>query len=331
MGYAATFLRSQLFTKLPYPNSSFAGQTVIVTGSNTGLGLEAARHIARLEATKVILACRTVTKGQAAAADITASEHLTSDHIEVWELNLSSYESIRAFAQRVQRLDRLDAFIQNAGILTTEYRLEEGEESTITINVTSATLLGLSVLPKLRESANKFGVRGRLTFVGSDLQYIAKFKEAETTGSLYAALNNKEGVDMDDRYKVSKLLLLYTVREMAARSPMGQDSNVIIDYVTPGACKSDLFRDDASWIQKLIMNIMIFIIARTTEQGSRTLVHAASPDISTNAHGAFLMDCQVFPNGDNVDSEKGRKMQKRFTEELFAKLETIHPGITSCL
>ena len=116
MGYATTFLRSQLFTKLPYPNSSFAGQTVIVTGSNTGLGLEAARHIARLGAAKVILACRTVTKGQTAAADITASEHLTSDRIEVWELNLSSYQSIKAFAQRVQRLDRLDAFIQSGDL-----------------------------------------------------------------------------------------------------------------------------------------------------------------------------------------------------------------------
>lgn len=199
MGYATTFLYSQFFTKLPYPNTSFANQTVIVTGSNTGLGLEAARHIARLGAAKVILACRTLTKGQAAAADITASEHLKSDRIEVWELDLSSHGSVKAFAQRVQQLDRLDALIQNAGILTYHYRLEEGDESTITVNVTSAILLGLLILPKLRESARKYGVRGRLAFVGSDLQYIAKFKEADTTGSLYAALNNKEGIDMDDR------------------------------------------------------------------------------------------------------------------------------------
>jgi hypothetical protein len=101
---------------------------------------------------------------------------------------------------------------------------------------------------------------------------------------------------------------------MAARSPVTSDSNVIIDYLTPGACKSDIFRDDASckiayirnprsgrgWlmyigIQRLIMNIMISMIARTTEQGSRTIVHAASPDIGTDAHGAFLMDCKVFP------------------------------------
>jgi NAD(P)-dependent dehydrogenase (short-subunit alcohol dehydrogenase family) len=199
MGYATTFLHSQLFAKLPYPKSSFPGQTVIITGSNTGLGLEAARHIARLGASKVILACRTISKGQTAAANITSSEHLTSDRVEVWELDLSSYESVKAFSQRVQQLDRLDAFIQNAGILTAQYRLEEGEESTITVNVTSATLLGLLVLPKLRQSAKKYGVRGRLSFVGSDLQYIAKFKEAESTGSLYAALTTKENVDMDDR------------------------------------------------------------------------------------------------------------------------------------
>lgn len=199
MGYVTTFLHSQLFAKIPYPDSDFSGQTIIVTGSNTGLGLEAARHFARLGATRIILACRTTSKGEDAAAEIIRSERLTSDRIEVWQLDLSQYESVKVFAKRVQHLDRLDAFVQNAGILTTRYRLEEGEESTMTINVTSAVLLGLSVLPKLRESAQQTGLRGRLTFVGSDLQYIAKFKEAETSGSLYAALNDKENSDMSYR------------------------------------------------------------------------------------------------------------------------------------
>jgi len=36
-------------------------------------------------------------------------------------------------------------------------------------------------------------------------------------------------------------------------------------------------------------------------------------------------------NGSNVDSEKGRSMQKKFTSELFAKLEGIQPGVTACL
>jgi retinol dehydrogenase-12 len=45
----ARFLKQQ-FTSLPYPTQNFTGKTVIVTGSNTGLGKEAARHIARLGA-----------------------------------------------------------------------------------------------------------------------------------------------------------------------------------------------------------------------------------------------------------------------------------------
>ena len=64
-----TFLHDQ-FMKLPSIESmrtDFSGKTVIVTGSNTGLGLECARHIARMmgdgpDAGRLILACRNITK-----------------------------------------------------------------------------------------------------------------------------------------------------------------------------------------------------------------------------------------------------------------------------
>ena len=199
MGYITNFLYSQLFVSLPYPKSDFSGQTVIVTGSNTGLGLEAARHFIRLNAAKVILAVRTVAKGEKAATEITTSTNVPRSRVEVWSLDLSNYDSIKAFAARVGQLDRLDAFVQNAGILTTKYQIINGQESHIAVNLTAAVLLGLSVLPKLRESAAKTGSRGRLTFNGSDLLYIAKFKEKNATGSLFDALASKETADMDDR------------------------------------------------------------------------------------------------------------------------------------
>ena len=44
MPFITTFLYEQLFVKPPYPTKSFAGQTIIVTGSNVGLGFEAARQ-----------------------------------------------------------------------------------------------------------------------------------------------------------------------------------------------------------------------------------------------------------------------------------------------
>lgn len=97
------------------------------------------------------------------------------------------------------------------------------------------------------------------------------------------------------RYRVSKLLLLYAVRSIAAKSPVSPKSNVIINYLTPGACQTNIFRDDVGWIYRVILSILLGILARTTEAGSRTLVHAVKPDIGEDTHGAFLMDCKVFP------------------------------------
>ncbi|KAF2437262.1 NAD(P)-binding protein [Karstenula rhodostoma CBS 690.94] len=293
VSFAPKFLYSQLFVRLPWPKSDFTGQTVIITGSNTGLGLEAARHIVRLGAAKVILAVRTVSKGEAAAIDILETTGAIKNVIEIWQLDLSSYASVKAFGSRIWSLNRLDAFIQNAGILTTNFSVVEGNESIITTNVVSATLLALLVLPKLRQTATRFNVRTRLSFNGSDLQYIAKFKEADSSGSLFDALNRKEGVDMNDRYPVSKLLLLYTVRELAARSPLTPESNVIITYFTPGACKTEIFRQEKGWLEAAAIQAFNTLVCRTVEVGSRTVVYSVDPGLGIEAHGAFLMDNAV--------------------------------------
>ena len=198
-----TFPKSQWFAQIPEPKTSFENQTVIVTGSNTGLGFEAARHVARLGAAKVILACRTIAKGEAAASIIVDSSAgaVERSSIEVWELDVSSFKSIKAFADRVQNLERLDAVIQNAGIMAANFTLveESGAENHLTTNVMGPIFLGLLLLPKLRDSAKKTKCRGRLTFVGSDLQYIAKLTELKTEGSLCDALNDPKIANMADR------------------------------------------------------------------------------------------------------------------------------------
>ncbi|KAF2655143.1 NAD(P)-binding protein [Lophiostoma macrostomum CBS 122681] len=324
---------SQLFVKIPELHSDFSDQTVIVTGSNTGLGLEAARHLVRLKAAKVILAVRTISKGEAAVENILRTTGAKKNTIEVWQLDLSSPESIKAFAKRASDLDRLDAVIQNAGVLTQNWSIAEETktESHIAVNLIGALLLGLLLLPKLRETGKKYDTRTRLSFVGSDIMYIAKIKEANVPGSLLDALNDKEGSDLGDRYGVSKQLLFYAVHEIAARSPVSPESNVIINVMTPGACESDLFRDDISWIGKLVQRIAITLFARTTEVGGRTLVDAVKPELGTDAHGAFLMDCKVARNGSNMETTQGLALQKRSNEDLFAKLEELSPGVTKVL
>ncbi len=60
--------------QLPWPTTSFAEKTIIVTGANCGLGLEAARHFVRLGARKVVLGYRSVPKGEAAKEDIDSTQ-----------------------------------------------------------------------------------------------------------------------------------------------------------------------------------------------------------------------------------------------------------------
>ena len=71
------------------------------------------------------------------------------------------------------------------------------------------------------------------------------------------------------------------------------------------------------------------LMARTTEVGSRTLVHAALAERDT--HGQYLQDCQVRPCSPLVEGKEGGAVQKRVWEELAAKLEEIQPGILKML
>jgi retinol dehydrogenase 12 len=140
---------------------------VIVTGANCGLGLEAARHFVRLNASKVILGCRSVQKGEIAKTEIEKTT-CRQGVVEVWQVDLTSFASVREFCARAQALDRLDFIIENAGIATGKFEQYEGFESTITVNVISTFLMALMLLPKLRESAVKFNIMPRLTIVSSD-------------------------------------------------------------------------------------------------------------------------------------------------------------------
>ncbi|QDS70784.1 hypothetical protein FKW77_004185 [Venturia effusa] len=325
LSFLFRFLKSQWLFTPPVPSASYEGQTVIVTGANVGLGFEAARLIVRLGAAKVILAVRTVGKGEEAKRLIEESEKRTGV-VDVWQLDLGSYASVEEFAARVNKeLPRLDVILENAGISTRNFNLVEGNEATITTNVISTYLLGLLVLPKLKETAAKFNKQTYLTIVSSEVHFLTAIpyitKEEDT--SVIEILNR--GQNMVDRYNVSKLLEVFASRQMVAdhmqpKSPE-QPYPVITNFLNPGFCHSSLMREMVSLgaVLKVLMG------ARTTEVGARTLVHAtqAGPE----SHGQYLSDCAIAPPAPFVTSEKGKKFQARWWKELSAKLESIHPGV----
>ncbi|ESZ97251.1 hypothetical protein SBOR_2374 [Sclerotinia borealis F-4128] len=328
MGWLTSFLYSQFFVTLPLPTHDFTDQTIIVTGSNTGLGLEAARHLSRLNTSLLILAVRNQAKGKAAKQSILASTGRPESSIEVWDLDMQSYESIKEFCTRVNTLHRLDAVLANAGIVTNHFNLVGGYESIITTNIIGTFLLAFGLLPKLKQSAEEYKMQPRLSIVASDLHFIAKFAEGQEE-DIFAALNNEKSELGLERYAASKLIQVYGVRELAHLLTREADSvspTVIVNCMTPGYCQSDFHREDVGfeWLKRWILST---IFARTTEVGSRALV--ASIAAGEESHGSYMADCVVAEPGPLVRGSEGMKLQKKVWDQLLRQLETIQPGITS--
>ncbi|KAI1857384.1 uncharacterized protein JN550_013202 [Neoarthrinium moseri] len=323
------FWRSHFFLSLPVPSKPFTGQTIIVTGSNTGLGLEAARHFVRLDAAKVVLAVRSQEKGNAAKESIEKSTGRTGV-VEVWELDLSNYASVQAFAARARNeLGRLDAVVENAGVLTQDFTMAEDNEISITVNVVSTFLLALLLVPKLRETSARLGRATVLTFTGSFVHWITMFPERKAA-SILEETARKERARMMDRYNVSKLMELLAFREFSAK--LSQSSNpgkIITSILNPGVVVTDLNRDVQKGIFGIPRRIFMSCVGRTPEEGSRTLVHAAEGAPETQ--GQYLDDCKVGVVSTFVQSKDGQETQRRLWGELTEKLERIQPGITDIL
>jgi NAD(P)-dependent dehydrogenase (short-subunit alcohol dehydrogenase family) len=172
-----------------------------VTGSNTGLGYEAAKRFVQLSAAKVILAVRSLSKGEEAKSQI-EDETGIKDVAEVWLLDMASFESIKAFGEKVKELDRLDAIVLNAGIALDQWSISDGMETTIIVNVIGTMLLAGLVMPKLGESAKKFRIVPHSTIIGSNVAFSASGELEKIDGDIIDWLND-ESHGIENRYGIS--------------------------------------------------------------------------------------------------------------------------------
>ncbi|AEO62459.1 uncharacterized protein THITE_2140739 [Thermothielavioides terrestris NRRL 8126] len=274
-----------LFTRLTLPPAAaIAGKTVLITGANTGLGREAARHAASLGADTIIMGVRSVAKGEAAKADIESSlaaastgttTTTTTTRFLIWPLDMASFASVRAFAARVRQHvhddhGRLDIAILNAGIASSNFTATpDGWETSLQVNVLSTALLALHLLPLLqrRASNNQPEHRPHLTILTSDIHATARFAERSNTPIL-TALNDRAQwarsqttAGAAERYAVTKLLDLFLAQALAHHTTAQKGGTattgeegvagagagvVVINAVAPGFCKSELLTREQS-------------------------------------------------------------------------------------
>ncbi|KAK7420754.1 hypothetical protein QQX98_002558 [Neonectria punicea] len=322
-----SFVRVQ-YTDLPLPQppSNISGGTYVVTGANTGLGFECAKHLFQMGAGRIILAVRSREKGKA-ALDVIRRETGRQGVGEVWELDLMSLESVEIFSKRLGTLERVDGLIANAGVVMTQFQTIEGVESSLLVNVVSTMLLAFRALPKLQESARRFDIQPRLVIVTSNsaLDNDMKMRVEKLQGDVFDALSTEKGFNTFTQYPTTKLLEIYAVRELASLLPVS-DTGVIINTVNPGLCYSSLDRN-GTFMLRMMMAVMRALLARSTEKGSRNLLQAAfaGPD----SHGTYCSECQIRDNVVPawITDKAGKGTQERVWKDLLKRLDSTGHSI----
>lgn len=209
---------------------SQSGKTIIITGANSGLGLEATKVLSQKGGT-VIMAIRDLAKGQKVLNDILSKN--PNAKVELMELDLANLESIRSFAKEFKRKhSQLHILVNNAGIMWPSKRVatKQGWESQFGINhlghfaLTSLLFDVLNNTPSSRvvnQSSIAHRMISHINF--NDLNWNKTYNKTKA----YA------------QSKLANLLFTYQLQ----RKLTERQSNTIAVACHPGVAVTNLFRD----------------------------------------------------------------------------------------
>ncbi|KAK6221452.1 hypothetical protein LQW54_001554 [Pestalotiopsis sp. IQ-011] len=313
----AGFLRRQHVKPKPLPTGTpLNGQVAIITGSNVGLGLEAARQLLGLGLSHLIMGVRTQSKGDAAAQGL--RKEFPGATIDVWIVDMESYDSVRAFASRCEKLSRIDIVLLNAGLIKASHETQPatGHELTFQVNYLSTALLTILLLPILR--AKKLTTAGArppvLSVVNSDTAYMAKF---ETQGPVFRQFDDRpKSFDAFQNYARSKLMLALFVSKLAESVDRG---DVLLQLVNPGMTGGTGLARENSWFVALVTRMIVAVIGRSVEVGATTYVDAVVAK-GPESHGAFLSDWTIKPYPAVWYKPEGKALTERLWEETMEEL-----------
>ncbi len=257
------------------------GKTVVLTGANTGIGKQTTLELARRGA-HVVMACRSVEKGEAARAAIEAAAG-GRGRLEVREVDLSSFASIRAFAEKANAdLARIDVLVNNAGIFPQKLaKTAEGFESQMGVNHFGSFLLTNLLLDKLKASAP-----ARIVHLTSMLH---------AKGCIdFESFRGEKPYKASTAYNQSKLANLLFSNELARRI---EGTGVTSNSVHPGGIATDITRD-LPWIARKAVGFMF----KGVEEGAKgPLMLASDPDLA-NANGRYWLETtEKTPSADARD------------------------------
>ena len=251
---------------MPRPSPPIA----VVTGSNVGIGLQTAHRLAAAGYT-VVIACRSASKGAAAAAEVGHGAHYMA-------LDLSSLADTARFASALATAHpRVHALVLNAGIAPggaeASAPMDSGYERVFQVNFLAHFLLLDRCLPLLRAAAAAGGsVPVRLVCLSSVTHWLTP------AGIDWPRVIHARASAGGRAYGISKLAMALLAKEMQRRleAEEGGSGGIACLAVNPGAVASDIWRVLPAGLLRSAFMLLASLLFLKPAQGCETSVVAAT-------------------------------------------------------
>jgi len=295
-----------------------SGRTVVVTGANSGLGLEGTKHFARAGAT-VVMACRSTDKGETAAAEVRQS--VPDADLDVRECDLADLDSVAAFATGVEdEYDAVDVLCNNAGVMAIpRSETADGFETQFGVNHLGHFALTGHLLDALRAS-------------DGEARVVSQSSGLHENGEMdFDDLHGEREYDKWDAYGQSKLANLLFAYELDRKLDAAGVDDVTSVGSHPGYSSTNLqYRgpeESGSWLRLVMMRVANVVVGQSPSVGALPMVYAAThPSIEGGEYvgPGGLMDMRGYPE---VQESSARSRDEESAQRLWAVSEEL-TGVT---
>lgn len=275
-----------------------SGKTVVITGVNSGLGLESMRVLA-MRGAHVIGAARTLEKAQQACAGVIGKTTPVA-------CELSDLESVAACAETINTMSvPIDVLMCNAGIMApTTLSQSNGIEMQFATNHLGHFVLINQLLEKIKAAD-----AGRIVLLSS-LGHMQSVKG----GIDFDNLSGERNYDPWKFYGQSKLANLLCAQSLARRL---EGSRASANSVHPGVIRTNLGRNTGGLFFTLI-NIFAKPWERTVPQGAATQCFVAANPKVDQLSGYYFADCNIAKPAPDGRSDALAEQLWQVSEELVA-------------
>ena len=247
-------------------------KNIIITGATDGIGLAAAKSIAK-KGYHVSLVGRNPDKGKKALEAII--EYSGNENLDFFECDLSLVANVKDLADRIkQKHSKIDVLLNNAGGANkTKQITSEGLEKTFATNQMNYFVLSTELLNILSESND-----GRIVNVASNAHIGAEVD--------YANINSEKSFSAWTSYCVSKLMNIMFTYQLS----LMQDK-VSVNVLHPGFVDTNIAGNEGNLI-KYIVKFGAKMFARTVDNGADSSIYLSTSDEVKDVSGKYFFKCR---------------------------------------